>query len=94
MGLRKTWFPLDLITLIPFDLIGMVGDEQALADLKTIKALTFHGYTDLRFDAGDSRSALAEAYAATQVLKEGAKRARVEQDVSACFGSIGASRRP
>ena len=35
---RKTWFPLDLITLIPFDLIGMIGDEEALADLKTIKA--------------------------------------------------------
>jgi len=34
----KTWFFLDFITLIPFDLIGMGGDD-VVAELKTVKVI-------------------------------------------------------
>lgn len=35
----KTWFFLDFITLIPFDLMAMGGDDSVVAELKTVKVI-------------------------------------------------------
>eukprot|EP00435_Cladocopium_sp_Y103_P070694 s112_g35.t2 len=36
---QKTWFFLDFITLIPFDLMAMGGDDSVVAELKTVKVI-------------------------------------------------------
>lgn len=35
----KTWFFLDFITLIPFDLMAMGGEDSVVAELKTVKVI-------------------------------------------------------
>lgn len=44
---RKTWFLLDLLTLIPFDLFNLLAGDTGFAEFKSIKARTqvVLGYT-------------------------------------------------